>query len=132
MMLFANQKVQYWWVPQTHQCATNVDCRLANWQVNEVNIVVKCSTRFPFHKTNPLEDLGKGNLLEHFTTTFTSLTCQSTSLQSAFVAHREPAYLASVRVLSSWAACCHLVNIQWAYCPIECMDLIRFSGCYNW
>ena len=73
MMLFANQKVQYWWVPQTHQCATNVDCRLANWQVNEVNIVVKCSNRFPF----PKFVLWKGNLVEHFTTMFTSLTCKS-------------------------------------------------------
>ena len=45
----------------------------ADLQVTEVNIVVKSSTRFPFHKTNPLEDLGKGNLLEHFTTMFTSL-----------------------------------------------------------
>ena len=24
------------------RCATNADCRLADWQVNEVNIVVKC------------------------------------------------------------------------------------------
>ena len=42
MMVFANQKVQYWWVPQTHQCVTNADFRLANWQVNDVNIVLKC------------------------------------------------------------------------------------------
>ena len=26
------------------------DCRLADWQVNEVNIVVKCSNRFPIPK----------------------------------------------------------------------------------
>ena len=26
-------------------CAKNADCRLADWQVNEVNIVVKCSNR---------------------------------------------------------------------------------------
>ena len=56
-------------------------------QVNKVNIVVKCSTRFPFHKTNLLEDLGIGNLLEHFTAMFTSFTCQLASVQSAFVAH---------------------------------------------
>ena len=28
------------------QCVTNTDCRLVNWQVNEVKIVVKCSNRF--------------------------------------------------------------------------------------
>ena len=49
----------------------------ADLQVNKVNIVVKCSTRFPFHKTNLLEDLGIGNLLEYFKTMFTSFTCQS-------------------------------------------------------
>ena len=31
--------------------------------------------------------LGIRNLLEHFTTTFTSLTCQFASLQSVFVTH---------------------------------------------
>ena len=77
MMVFANQKVQYWWVPQTHQCATNVDCRLANWQVNKVNIVVKCSNRFPIPKPSKRFVLRKGNLVEHFTTMFTLLTCKS-------------------------------------------------------
>ena len=32
------------------QCAANVDCLLTDWQVNEVNIVVKCSNRFPLPK----------------------------------------------------------------------------------
>ena len=27
-------------------CATNTDCRLSDWQVNRVNIVVKCPNRF--------------------------------------------------------------------------------------
>ena len=31
-------------------CATNADCRLPDWQVNEVNIVVKCFNRFPISK----------------------------------------------------------------------------------
>ena len=30
-----------------NRCATNSDCRLADWQVNEVDIDVKCSNRFP-------------------------------------------------------------------------------------
>ena len=30
------------------QCETNADCRLTDWQVKEVNIVVKCFNRFPF------------------------------------------------------------------------------------
>ena len=34
------------------QCASNVDCILTDWQVNEVNIVVKCSNRFPIPKLN--------------------------------------------------------------------------------
>ena len=59
----------------------------ADLQVNKVNIVVKCSSRFHFRKTNLLEDLGIGNMLEHFTTMFTSFTCQLASLQSAFVTH---------------------------------------------
>ena len=29
------------------RCVTNADCRLADWQVNEVNIVVKCFNRLP-------------------------------------------------------------------------------------
>ena len=28
------------------RCATNADCRLADWQVSEINIVVKFSNRF--------------------------------------------------------------------------------------
>ena len=32
------------------QCATNADCRLAGTSVNEVNIDVKCSKRFPIPK----------------------------------------------------------------------------------
>ena len=36
--------------PVKHQCATNADCRLADGQVNEINIVVKCSNRFPIPK----------------------------------------------------------------------------------
>ena len=38
-------------------CATNGDCRLADWQVSKVNIVVKCSNRFPIFKTSLSEDL---------------------------------------------------------------------------
>ena len=34
----------------------------ADLEVNKVNIVVKCSTRLPFRKTNLVEDLGIGNL----------------------------------------------------------------------
>ena len=40
-----------------HWCATNADCRLADWQVNEVNIVVKYSNRFPIPKLDFVEDL---------------------------------------------------------------------------
>ena len=76
-MLCANQKFQYWWVPQTHWCASNADCRLANWQVNEVNIVVKCSNGFPIPKSSKSFVLRKGNLVEHFTTMSTLLTCKS-------------------------------------------------------
>ena len=32
------------------RCATNVDCRPTDWQVNEVKIVVKCSNRFRIPK----------------------------------------------------------------------------------
>ena len=32
------------------RCATNADCRLADWKVNEVNIVVKCFNRFSIPK----------------------------------------------------------------------------------
>ena len=39
------------------RCATNADCRLADWQVNEVNIVVKYSNRFPISKLDFVEDL---------------------------------------------------------------------------
>ena len=48
----------------------------AEWQVNEVNIVVKCFNRFPIPKLKVLKkyDLWIGNLLKQFTTTF---TCQS-------------------------------------------------------
>ena len=78
------------------RCATNADCRLAYWQVNEVNIVVKCFNRFPITKLWVFWkfSLGIRNLLEPFTTIFTSFTCQSVSLQSAFVAHRVPAMIA--------------------------------------
>ena len=41
------------WLPKFQffcRCATNADCRLGDWQVNEVNIVVKCSNRFPIPK----------------------------------------------------------------------------------
>ena len=31
-------------------CATNIDYILTDWKVNEVNIVVKCSNRFPLPK----------------------------------------------------------------------------------
>ena len=34
-----------WW-DVSYQCATNADCRLADWQVNEENIVVKCFDGF--------------------------------------------------------------------------------------
>ena len=34
------------------QRASNVDCILTDWQVNEVNIVVKYSNRFPIPKLN--------------------------------------------------------------------------------
>ena len=78
------------------RCATNADCRLAYWQVNEVNIVVKCFNRFPITKLWVFWkfSLGIRNLLEHFTKIFTSFSCQSVSLQSAFVAHRVPAMIA--------------------------------------
>ena len=49
------------WLPKFQffcRCATNADFRLADWQVNEVNIVVKCSNRFPIPKLDRfLEDL---------------------------------------------------------------------------
>ena len=41
-----------------------------------------------------MSSLGRGNLLEHFTTMFTSFTCQSVSRQSTFAAHRIPAMIA--------------------------------------
>ena len=67
-------------------CTTNTDCRLSDWQVNGVNIVVKCPNRF--HIPKRLVS-GIKNLLVHITTMLTwSFTCQSASLQSAFVAHR--------------------------------------------
>ena len=74
------------------RCATNVDCILTDWQVNEVNIVVKCSNRFRIPKLDFLktQSLGIGNLLRHFTTMFTLFTCKYASLQSAFVAQRLP------------------------------------------
>ena len=77
------------------RCATNADCRLTDWQVNEVKIFVKCSNRFRIPKLNfqKTQSLVIGNLLKHFTTMFTSFTCQYASLQSAFVAHRLPPYV---------------------------------------
>ena len=39
------------------RCSTNADCRLADWQVNEVKIVVKYSNRFPIPKLDFVEDL---------------------------------------------------------------------------
>ena len=61
----------------------------ADWQVNEVNIAVKCFNRFPIPKLDfkITLTLGIGNLLKHSTTRFTSFTCQSESLQSVFVLH---------------------------------------------
>ena len=39
-------------------CATNADCRLAEWQVNnQVNIVVICSNGFFIPETSLFEDL---------------------------------------------------------------------------
>ena len=69
---------------------TNAHCRLADWQVNKVNSVVKCFNRFPILKLYIFEmsNLGIENLLEHFTTVFTLFTCQYARLQSTFVAHR--------------------------------------------
>ena len=32
------------------RCATNADCRLAGWQVNEENFVVECFKRVPIPK----------------------------------------------------------------------------------
>ena len=32
------------------RCATNTDCRLADWQVNEENFVVECFNRVPIPK----------------------------------------------------------------------------------
>ena len=32
------------------RCATNADCRLADWQVNEENLVVECFDRVPIPK----------------------------------------------------------------------------------
>ena len=49
----------------------------ADWQVNEVNIVLKYSNRFPIPKSSKRFVLWKGNLVEHFTTMFTLLTCKS-------------------------------------------------------
>ena len=43
--------IQIWAkVSEVIWCATNTDCRLAGWQVSEVNIVMKCSHRFPISK----------------------------------------------------------------------------------
>ena len=41
-----------WIYELTHTtwCATNAGCRLADWQVIEVNIIVKSSNRFPIPK----------------------------------------------------------------------------------
>ena len=39
-------KLVYKMVTGRTRCATNADCRLADWQLNEINIVVKCSNRF--------------------------------------------------------------------------------------
>ena len=66
------------------QCTTNTHSRLADWQVN---IVLKCSNpnRNPKRLVLGLIRVRLGLGLEHFTTMF---TCQSPSLQSAFVAHR--------------------------------------------
>ena len=52
-----------------NRCATNAD-----WQVSEVNIVLKCSNRFPIPKTRLLDgDEESSDLLEHFRSLFTSL-----------------------------------------------------------
>ena len=41
-----------------NRCATNADCRLADWQVNDqVNIVVICANRFFIPETSLFEDL---------------------------------------------------------------------------
>ena len=32
------------------QCGTNADCRPADWQVNEENLVVECFNRVPIPK----------------------------------------------------------------------------------
>ena len=57
-----------------NRCATNADCRLADWKVNEVNIVLKCCNRFPIPKTRPLDGgMTSRDLLEHFRSLFTSL-----------------------------------------------------------
>ena len=82
------------WLQTFHvelRCATNADCKLADWQVN---IVLKCSTptlTLINPKTSLLE-LGLG--LEHFRTMFIS---QSTSLQSAFVVLRWRGYTPQFR-----------------------------------
>ena len=74
------------------QCTSNVDCILTDWQVNEVNIVVKYSNRFPIPKLNfkKTQSLRTGNRLKHFRTTFTLFTCKYASLQPPFVAHLLP------------------------------------------
>ena len=68
-----------------NRCATNADCRLADWPVNEVNIVLKCSNRFPIPKTRLRDGDGEStDLLEHFSSLFTSLpyTRQSASCRT--------------------------------------------------
>ena len=44
------------WKLLWNRCAINVDCRLADWQVNGVNIAVKCSNRFSIPKTSLLDN----------------------------------------------------------------------------
>ena len=43
-------KICYHGLGDDDWCATNADCRLADWQVNEINIVVKWSNRFSIPK----------------------------------------------------------------------------------
>ena len=67
----------------------------ADWQTNEVNIVVECSNRFPIPTLDfqMTYTLGIGALLKHSTPKFSSFTCQFASLQSAFVAHRFTSFI---------------------------------------
>ena len=46
----AHTYIAHIWQYPPPGCVTNTDCTLADWQVNEVNIVVKCLNRFPIPK----------------------------------------------------------------------------------